>query len=137
MEKIDKDELVKEIKAVFEDTFYPGDNLIVHYSPYAEQYPDYEGNTVLAVFKGKKWQELKRDEKLVYNYGAFLTDEARRYYLPTCMLLVLEDPETADVLIDLMFSYLVDKEMDVSEFSEVQKKCIDNFVTYLKRTYPN
>jgi hypothetical protein len=134
---LNKAQIIEEINRAFGDTEYPGDTSIVHESSYAATYPDYEGNTVRDVFKGKRWQEVDMKQLARENGApAFLTDEAFKYYLPAYLNLIVEDILTADVLTDIIIQKISTANFQKS-FSPEQESCIENFLEYIKENHPD
>lgn len=154
-----KQEIIIEIQNAFSETQYPGDKNITS-SPYKAQYPDYEGNQIDKVFKGKSWNEVSENDLAFQNSAmAFFTNDAWRYYLPAYMILIVNDIKKADVIADDLVRYLTVPEEKVgitqeetfkdferftervAEFSLEQGRAILHFLEYLfenhKDHYPD
>ncbi len=150
---MEKSELIEEINKAFSKNSFPERGNIVNNQQYFETQSDFESEEkeVIKIFEGKKWQEIDTD-KLVYENGALalLSDEAFNFYLPAYMILIVQDPEKADILWDYTISSLkLPEEQDfninkgdieksrkyfynkMEGFSVEQKVSIKHFLEYL------
>src|SRR3989344_3320707 len=143
---MDKAKLIEEIQQAFSSGQYPSDAAIVLDSPYAKIYPDYEGNTIAKVFKGKKWQEIDPDALARQNAApGFLTQEAFHYYIPAYMMLMIQDIDKADILVEIIINKLTPlSENELGEsfvkadlFTKEQGACIKHFLQYLQDANPD
>ncbi|KAF0812103.1 hypothetical protein IGB42_03380 [Andreprevotia sp. IGB-42] len=99
-------DLSVQIRAAFQQRRYPAGALTV---------ATYDDEGTDAWFTDKRWadlgvQQLRTHESALH----FSTDEAFCYFLPAFMLAVLDDPVTADVLIDTLQAKLLPPKADPS-----------------------
>jgi hypothetical protein len=101
--------LVEQVKNVFRDNVYPGDEQLVFSFPFRDE----EREAILRDFKGKHWQELTFET--LYedrNCLSRLTPAAYCFYLPALLIAVLENYETCDTLASSLRYTLTPPESD-------------------------
>lgn len=146
MKILSKEQLNKLIIQAFSGVTYPGDDHLVD-----SEFYDLERLQIKEFFRGKKWDSITLqglDLDYVGDPSAclnFMTGEARRYFLPTYMLITINEFEEADVIVDSTVYILMPKSIEgkdfdrffewTEQFSALQKNAIKNFLLYLKKNH--
>ncbi len=85
--------LSEQIKQAFADVSYPGDGNIT-FSQCEES------QNILHYLQGRTWDEISVQDLRYANALSWLSEAGFHYYLPAHLRAVIEDPETADTLVD-------------------------------------
>ena len=97
-----KRDVVNLIKRAFAQTPRPApENVMLMGSGALGDWPTGDAWYVMRSFAGKRWQDLTAEELRTGHAAlSMMTPEGLRYYLPAYLMLVLNDPEEADVETD-------------------------------------
>jgi hypothetical protein len=131
--------LTKQITTAFADTVYPGDNnLTIGQLDYEEYNGEHESAEIARDFVGKNWSQVSDELMIKHVDGAlaFFTDAAFAYYLPAYMIVVLRNPEKADIIVDTLINMLAeDAKHHSGLLSLEQNECVAVFLDYCKKLY--
>lgn len=110
---IRRSELIDHIKSAFADTSYPGDDQI--------------GSYEVAKFRGK-WSDLPSKTIASYKIDLdYLTPQGFSYYLPSILVLILENQEVADILVEMLPYWLAPYQYEHSLKTPVLKFSEDRY----------
>ncbi len=102
-----RDALRRQIDDAFADATYPGDEGLIPETSLCNP----ESQELRDLVMGRHWRELTLDyidsRRINDTVAVLLSDEGFRYYLPAYMLAILEDRETADVMVDSVIYRLI------------------------------
>ena len=137
--KREREKIIQEIKNVFADVPYPGDERLV------TTLNHFEADEIIEDFKGKSWKEISLE--LAYKYRLSLpvfTPEAFRFYLPGLLITALQAPATSKYnpgeILEFIFYNLVPTgrtahEMAlIDDFTSQQKMSLSKFVWFFIET---